>query len=124
MNASAVMTVQEVLDKIDDVLSKGTPASQALWDVLVALRGPDDKNTELKRTTTCIIRTAAFPKTRRRLCESFDDRIYRNGAEFAHSATKVDLASVRDRSSWGHFNAHVSAAASVLLNIVYGEQEK
>ena len=55
-------TVREVLDVIDEFLARGDSRAGALWDVLTALRGPDDESKEqLKSSTTSHIRRAAFP---------------------------------------------------------------
>lgn len=57
--------VREMLDKIDVFLSTAPiDEAQQLWDVLTALRGPDDDDPELKSRTTTHIRAAAFPKAR------------------------------------------------------------
>lgn len=56
--------VRAALDVIDSILSEGGQDSRDLAAILSALRGPD-KNTDegLKITTTCAIRTIAFPLT-------------------------------------------------------------
>jgi hypothetical protein len=44
----------------------GKKYSMDLWNVLVALRGPDSRNRKIKYATTTLIRSTAFPK---RPCE-------------------------------------------------------
>jgi hypothetical protein len=52
--------LREALDKIQDMLFE--PYGEQLWDVLVALRGPDSRNRKIKNATTAVIRSTAFPK--------------------------------------------------------------
>ena len=59
-------TLDQMLDTIDGFLANGDqtdkgPAKQ-LWDILTALRGPDNMDDLLKTSTTSIIRVKAFPK--------------------------------------------------------------
>lgn len=54
--------VRRVLDEIDTVLEQGDRAAAQLWNVLSALRGPDDGDWLLKTQTTEPIRRTAFPK--------------------------------------------------------------
>jgi hypothetical protein len=55
-----------MLDKIDDFLiTADRMESLSLWDVLTALRGPDDEDRDLKDVTTAVIRAKAFPKAGR-----------------------------------------------------------
>lgn len=54
--------VRKVLDLIDDALVAGDTASDQLWHVLTALRGPDSGNNDLKAMTTTHVRMTAFPK--------------------------------------------------------------
>lgn len=55
--------VRDILNKIDDTLSKNDQSSNQLWDVLTSLRGPDNEDSYLKAATTLLVRSAAFPKT-------------------------------------------------------------
>lgn len=54
-------SLREALDKIQEMLN-GKTYSEDLWNVLVALRGPDSRDRKIKNATTAVIRTAAFPK--------------------------------------------------------------
>jgi len=66
-----MQTVREILDILDEFLAQGTPESQRLWDVITALRGPEnDPVGELKSKSVAHIRRAAFPKTAAKVDES------------------------------------------------------
>lgn len=55
---------QQMLDQIDAALAANDTSSQELWDILSALRGPDNyANYNRKETGTVYVRQAAFPKT-------------------------------------------------------------
>src|ERR1039458_1293987 len=54
-------TLRAALNQIQDLLD-GKSFSADLWDILVALRGPDSRNRKIKNATTALIRLAAFPK--------------------------------------------------------------
>lgn len=58
-------TLRGILNEIDLVLASNTAVSQKLWDVLTALRGPDDCAVMSKLMGTVPIRRAAFPRTAR-----------------------------------------------------------
>jgi len=58
-------TLRGALNQIQEMLR--ADYSGDLWDILVALRGPDSRDRKLKYATTAIIRQAAFPK---RPCET------------------------------------------------------
>lgn len=52
--------LRKELDRIEDFLLG--PYGEDLAAVLSALRGPDNESDHLKDMTTCVIRTAAFPR--------------------------------------------------------------
>lgn len=54
---------RDMLNQIDEFLSRSDSASAELWQVLSALRGPDENMPSIKHAMTEPIRTAAFPKT-------------------------------------------------------------
>ncbi len=91
-------TLREALDQIQEMLS-GKAYSAELWDVLVALRGPDSRNRKLKHATTAIIRSAAFPK---RPCEERSIYGYDNKV-----LTKRRRELFRERKDQNHFRDHV-----------------
>jgi len=53
--------LRTALNRIQDMLD-GKSYSAELWDILVALRGPDSRNRKIKNATTALIRLTAFPK--------------------------------------------------------------
>jgi len=99
-------TLREALDQIQEMLS-GKSYSADLWDVLVALRGPDSRDRKIKNATTALIRTKAFPK---RPClersvfavKDTPELVARRRSLFA---TKLDN---------NHFREHVSDAFDAL----------
>jgi hypothetical protein len=132
-------TAREMLDLIDQFLVSppipfsgsdpfGPTEQKALWDVLSALRGPDDMKDAVKHVTTARIRKAAFPLCANKAGEhlvstqSTDKQgksivvasCFHIGAEFAIPAApeEVDLNGGYGNST--HFGAHVQFAASRL----------
>jgi hypothetical protein len=98
--------LRRALDKIQDMLD-GKSYSAELWDVLVALRGPDSRDRKIKNATTTIIRTAAFPKRPCQRRSVFADRDSEKLAARRSSlfATKLDN---------NHFREHVRDAFAAL----------
>jgi hypothetical protein len=105
--------LRKILDQIDEYLATGEErASQELWEVLSALRGPDvaPDNNITKDATTSVLRAAAFPRTAElshseggRVCASMaNDSIYR-------AKNRADMWYHGD-----HFNNHVRRAFFVL----------
>lgn len=55
-------SVRSILNRIDRFLLKGNAASRDLWNILSALRGPDEGyHRHSKRFTTVPVRRKAFP---------------------------------------------------------------
>lgn len=113
-------TARDVLNIIDDFLSLGGVNDcerKMLWDVLTALRGPDDETYSLKMESTIPIRRAAFPKI------ASNSRIQRETllATFGTAQYKFNRH-VFDTGRYSHFGSHVINAASA-LNILYTEEE-
>lgn len=130
--------VREILDMIDNVLAAPAayhkngvypPPTQAeyenrevagkLWDVLSALRGPDnDTSMSVKDITTGIIRRHAFPKTFIRLLGQSKSQISITKA-ISYSDT-LNNASLRSQFSYvsakagEHFNDHSTLAFAAL----------
>lgn len=110
---------REVLDIIDDFLAEGPEmAARRLWDVLTALRGPDDeKADEVKSAYTARIRGAAFPR-----CAAKADRspfnasgpVYHNGFEI--SVEPLSRNPVREQffKQPVHFITHTQRAIAAL----------
>ena len=91
-------TLRGALDQIERLLNQ-QPYSGDLWDILVALRGPDSRNRKLKYATTAIIRQAAFPK---RPCE--DRSVF--GADTSERAARR-RSLFANREDQNHFREHV-----------------
>lgn len=80
-----------------------------LWDVLTALRGPDDGDVTVKAQTTEIVRSAAFPKLAKASFSKFSSN--QTGALFAELPVgKINLV----RTTTGHFKRHIEDAANAL----------
>lgn len=108
-------TVREMLDVIDGFLALATDESRGLWDVLMALRGPDVANSKseaLMRGTTEVIRTQAFPLTARSVMP-YRERHFVPclGASFALPSYPFKLNSYAFTT---HFGAYASVAGQVL----------
>ena len=103
-------TLRGALNQIQTMLTK-QPYSADLFDILSAVRGPDSRNSRLKMATTCIIRTAAFPK---KPCQ------YRSFYAKKDTARNVVLRKkmFKNRENHPHFREHVLAAFEALgLNL-------
>lgn len=98
-------TLRQALDQIQLMLD-GQPYSAQLWDVLVALRGPDSRNRKVKYATTALIRSAAFPK---RPCES---RSVFGEDSFLRTLRRRSLFAKREDAN--HFREHVRDAFKAL----------
>lgn len=107
-SARAPKTARQMLDKIDRFLiTAGSEEASKLWNVMAALRGPDDDagDSYLKGRTTVPIRKAAFP----RVNASGRERHMTNGATFWGQDT-VNVA----EHEVSHFFVHVRDAARSL----------
>lgn len=101
-------TLKQMLRTIDGFLCSGK-AGHRLWDVLSATRGPDNSDYySLKRETTAIIRTAAFPRYAVKASGMLDfglvppDRVLRPSGNLWCA------------SGPNHFTSHIASAASSL----------
>lgn len=109
-------TAREMLDLIDDFftdMSIPVDESRKLWDVLSALRGPDeihrvDSTPNQKATATIPIRRAAFPKVAAAYLNS--DMWERIGGAFGTINHKFDSRFIGQ----GHFREHAVNAATAL----------
>lgn len=100
--------LREVLNSIDEMLSKGWDSSSAghkLWDILSALRGPDNGEDSLKYATTGIIRRKAFPKTFTRITGLSSTRAVSAPDSFEKLAVRREQANAYD-----HFSRHYRRA--------------
>lgn len=118
-------TTRATLDAIDAVLAgDDQEAAMQLWDVLTALRGPDNGG-NIKTTTTCPVRAAAFPQAsaKSQHYDFGDGTPYEGLRMLGHSGaftggTYASPFDVFDQmrpgvSSW-HFANHVRKAAKAL----------
>src|SRR6266404_4013913 len=94
------LTLRQVLNVIDARLAKGGVDAGKLWDVLSALRGPDEDVKHNKDTTTVPIRLAAFPKTA---------RLSWPPAQFTNGDRPIEVPDTD-----GHFERHIRVAAYAL----------
>lgn len=92
---------RRVLAEIDVVLSRQNHQSQALWDILTALRGPDAEDWGGKDGTVKI-RSTVFPETVRKCGSNYS---YANGALMR--STGYDEF---PPSQSPHFDGHIDAA--------------
>lgn len=99
-------------------ITKNVLARMEMWDVLTALRGPDDQNFNKKRCTTAVIRKAVFPHnipamSRYDTRASADDRrnIYKYGDHFISHTKSAFLAL---GLNWNTHNPEKSIPASKL----------
>lgn len=108
---------REMLDRIDDFLvNDDIPelAKSQLWDVLSALRGPDEMNKDaLKSTTTIPIRRAAFPKMANYF-QSYQVRAAWGNETYDFRLPTFPLDSSSSRYIFDHFILHVTHAARTL----------
>lgn len=110
--------VRGILKQIDAFLVRNqkNEAARDLWNILAALRGPDEPELAgAKSDTTEIIRTAAFPRAAKLELGDFKTMV---PASFASpGATTVRLPFL-NRSSFSqarrHFRNHASSAATAL----------
>ncbi len=97
--------LRQALDQIQEMLT-GKPYSEDLWNILVALRGPDSRNRKVKNATTAVIRSAAFPKQPCSALSIFG----KDGPEMAGRRREL----FRTKSDLNHFREHIFAAFSSL----------
>ena len=90
-------TLRGALNQIQRMLE--AEYSGDLWDILVALRGPDSRNRKLKYATTAVIRQAAFPK---RPCETRS--IFGQDSKALAARRK---AMFKKKADHNHFREHV-----------------
>jgi hypothetical protein len=91
-------TLRGALRQIEKMLTK-QPYSADLWDILVALRGPDSRNRKLKYATTAVIRQVAFPA---RPCE--DRSVFGKDTRQLAARRRSLFANSEDTN---HFREHV-----------------
>jgi len=109
MEDQRMKDINNVLDLIDYNLCWRDEYSKRLWNILSALRGPDNENEDLKSSTTAVLRSAAFQNTAKfiRICHP-----YVNGVKFADENMVLYYSECDNFSS--HFGKHVRDAAEAL----------
>lgn len=114
--------LRAVLNVIDEALAQQNDVSKQLWNVLTALRGPDNNDFSfggLKKTGTVPIRRAAFPRTAKaaesqRSAENERygyTNVYANGADFTRAGY---VEPDRNKADFGHAHSHIRLAAIAL----------
>lgn len=127
MSKQRLNTVRGILNEIDRFLARNDDESKKLWEVLVALRGPDSDVDSDKYATTAIVRKTAFPKafskpydwnaeiTRQNLVAS-------NGAFGAKDNERaVERRKQLELKGYSHFTSHAKRAFYV-LNLNWSEK--
>lgn len=109
------MNYRQVLDQIDEYLAD--PAvrrgnKEKLWDVLTALRGPDDDDEAAKHSITVNVRVKALPRSALAYNTSADEPF----GPILGGGTPFDLS----KANTHHFRRHASTAATA-LNISEGD---
>lgn len=102
--------LRKALDAIDRVLVRNDDTAAQLWDVLSALRGPDNESYIFKHDHIVPIRRAAFPQTAESVSETGG---YTNRADFSE-ATFVQPATPDFMGTDGHIISHAKRAAWAL----------
>lgn len=116
-DVTTLPTLETVLAQIDQWLN--TPGlGVSLWRVLTALRGPDKPDeSDWKETTTCVVRTRAFPQVAARYEEWTSSDHVAGQATFA-SPTQPFVAprvvTLHPGQPYSHFLNHVCLAAEAL----------
>lgn len=121
-------TAREILDQIDEFLTGSAIDGRErdkLWNVLTALRGPDDRNDQQgKDAATSIIRGKAFPKM---LAEAKAEALRRGytsphqylwgpqGQQVGEDSEAHQEVREARKASYSHFNEHIFAALRGLI---------
>lgn len=104
MNAKKI---NEILDDIDKILSKADDTACTLWNILTAMRGPDDGDFPKKFEYTVPIRGAAFPLTAKNM-----DKFGENVADISRKPLPTDTM-----EEFNHYNEHINLAIVALHRI-------
>lgn len=105
MTKREVQQVRAIIMEIRGILRKGDEVSSALWDVLSAVRGPDDGSLSVKECTTAVIRWRLFGNSCRARGAAWKD---------SPSLKKGREKIYRDLGGGSHFVHHVKDAFSAL----------
>lgn len=111
--------VKQILNDLDELFSERTDAARVMWNILTALRGPDNEDQDDKYYTVAV-RRAAFPKTANKadLGHIFD---IVSGPLFAYPGGNYRLPNITALRSWDlesdHFHSHIEGAAYALREL-------
>ena len=109
-NITEPTTADEMLKTIDNFLSDAAIShyeQEQLWLVLSALRGPDQyEKGHIKRGTTCVLRTLAFPKTAGVLSGAHNVATFDRGPFLGRDLNEVD-----------HYDRHTMKAYDILRDM-------
>lgn len=108
---------REAIDHVVKVLNDGGRESRLLWDVLTALRGPDNDDNSVKHRSTTHLRGAIGLKH----CDGFIRAVVSHGKprRFSHA----DEGSSVSKSVQYHFRSHFNAAVEALEELDYIERD-
>lgn len=113
-------TCREVLDVIDEFLATAANVSPIgfhyqeadnLWNVLTALRGPDDEVEENKVAFTAVIRGTAFPRTLKTATYTFHALGFQIRPD---SEALIASRAEKWNKLYNHFGGHVRTACRAL----------
>ncbi len=100
--------VRALLTSIDTLLKRNDDGSQALWNILTALRGPDKGNIGKEKTVE--IRAAAFPETKAA-------RGSANGAYMDPAFVPAYSVEEYETGQTWHFKSHIIRAQEALTTL-------
>jgi hypothetical protein len=111
--------VREILDVIDNALRPSDKTvygydqevARKLWNILSALRGPDNASVFIKDATTGVIRRQAFPKTFK---GNFGDSYLHRNLALSYTDDPGKVVFRRDFMKQDHFGGHVIKAFNSL----------
>ena len=111
-------SVRDALDRIEQILlDEDEETTHDVWDVLTALRGPDEDRYD-KTTTTAVIRGAAFPRLAKRNSRERDGFSFAYPGGWEYRISNVVHFSM---SPSRHFGSHIIRAARSLGLRMAGE---
>ncbi len=102
---------KQMLDVLDRFLAQHNDDTADVWNVLAALRGPDDSS-DIKDCTTVNIRQTAFPRTvKADRARTTDIPAYMQTTEKFNPTARLNMYNQYD---YDHFGAHIRSAAQAL----------
>jgi hypothetical protein len=111
-------TVNDMLNDLDEFFLTAPKSDVVhLWDILAALRGPDDIDTELKTRTTARIRSLAFPRTAAYGAEDLPATFAQPGSGMPTLSPMEQGRIYAGHHSLYHFFSHIEYADTALRAI-------